>query len=174
MLFRRLNYLVKLVVHICKQWPTWINMSVADIMHQQIHMLALFVKHHGNWILGAPYLILPPTISYKVWQILHPYILYMMNDILSMLKRLNSATAVFVFGPLDPIFPCVAAMHTWRINWKDYVMIFFSIYLKPFWHHDRDKISRSSGHSILRITDSGHWVRQAMYSMDELWMRQQS
>ena len=33
--------------------------------------------------------------------------LYMMSDILSVLKRLKSAIVVFVFGQLDPIFLCV-------------------------------------------------------------------
>ena len=41
---------------------------------------------------------------------------------LSMLKRLKSAIAVFVFEQSDFIFLCVSAIHVRRTICKDYVM----------------------------------------------------
>ena len=53
------------------------------------------------------------------------YILFMMSDIRSMLKRLESAIAVFLFGLIVSYFPLRGGnyIHERRMNWKDYVMI---------------------------------------------------
>ena len=99
----------------------WMYASVADRTHQQIYLLVLFGKAPRGCLLGALDPILPTQ------QIFHLYILYMMSDILTMFKKLKSTIAVFVLGQLDPIFLCMLAIHAWRTNWKDYVMIFLSI-----------------------------------------------
>ena len=48
----------------------------------------------------------------------------MLNDILSMLKRLKTDIAVFVFGQLDPIFLCVAAIHALK-DYNDFPLCLF-------------------------------------------------
>ena len=57
----------------------------------------------------------------------------MLSDILGMLKKLKAAIIVFVRGQLDPIFFCMVTIHAQLMNYKDYIMIFLSIYLKPLW-----------------------------------------
>ena len=53
-------------------------------------------------------------------------LLFMLSDILSMLKRLKAA---IVYSHNSILFP----LHARRTNWKDYVMIFLSIFFKPVW-----------------------------------------
>ena len=50
--------------------------------------------------------------------------------VLSMLKRLKSAIAFFVFEQSDFIFLCVSAIHAWRTIYKDFVMNCLSILYK--------------------------------------------
>ena len=57
------------------------------------------------------------------------YCIYLVT-ILSMLKRLKSAIAVFVFEQSDFIFLCVSAIHAGRTICKDYVMNCLSVLYK--------------------------------------------
>ena len=53
-----------------------------------------------------------------------------LSAVLSMLKRLKSAVATFVFEQSDFIFLCVSAIHARRTICKDYVMNCLSILYK--------------------------------------------
>ena len=53
-----------------------------------------------------------------------------LKTVVSMLKRLKSAIAVFIFEQSDFIFLCVSAIHARRTICKDYVMNSLSILYK--------------------------------------------
>ena len=76
---------------------------------------------------NAQNFIFPPVISDKYFTYT---ILYIPSDLLSMLKRLKSDIAVFVFKQSDCIFLCVSAIHARRTTCKDYVMVCLSILYK--------------------------------------------
>ena len=106
------------------------NGTVAEMPHQQIPLLVPLGK--ASWDLATrsarSYFTHPPYPT--MYENTFPTFLYMLIDILSMLKRLKAAIGVFVFGQFDSNFLCVAVIHATRTILKDCVMTFLSFYLK--------------------------------------------